>query len=112
MVINQYLDEKLKIESEIQKLEKEVRALQARHRGPALESIINAMQEYEITPEEVAQAFRKGSGKAKASRGASIPPKYRDPVSGRTWTGRGRTPRWMEAALAQGRSRDEFLIQA
>ena len=36
-------------------------------------------------------------GKIKA-RGAALPgvAKYRDPASGRTWTGRGRPPKWME----------------
>ena len=34
-----------------------------------------------------------------------VAPKYRDPVSGKTWTGRGRTPTWL-----QGQSRDKFKI--
>ncbi|MGA1018470.1 MAG: H-NS family nucleoid-associated regulatory protein [Phycisphaerales bacterium] len=38
-------------------------------------------------------------------------PKYRDPESGTTWSGRGRTPLWMVAAIEQGRTRDEFLIE-
>ncbi|CAB3758712.1 H-NS histone family protein [Paraburkholderia humisilvae] len=37
---------------------------------------------------------------------ASVPPKYRDPASGKTWSGRGRTPLWM-----RGDDRDAFLIR-
>lgn len=36
--------------------------------------------------------------------------KYRDPVTGKTWSGRGMTCLWMKSYLAKGRNKDEFLI--
>ncbi|MFP4895673.1 H-NS family nucleoid-associated regulatory protein [Paraburkholderia sp. EG304] len=42
--------------------------------------------------------------RAKAPR-AAVPPKYRDPRTGATWSGRGRVPRWMD-----GQDRADFLI--
>ena len=33
--------------------------------------------------------------------GTKVPPKYRDPVSGKTWTGRGVTPKWVVGDKAQ-----------
>jgi len=36
----------------------------------------------------------------------SLVAQYRDPVSGKTWAGRGREPRWMT-----GKDRKEFLIK-
>ncbi|MBB5429708.1 DNA-binding protein H-NS [Paraburkholderia atlantica] len=42
--------------------------------------------------------------RAKAPR-AAIPPIYRDPKTGATWSGRGRVPRWMD-----GQDRADFLI--
>lgn len=38
------------------------------------------------------------TGKAK---GAVLPDKYRDPVSGKGWSGRGRRPKWMEGDAEQ-----------
>jgi DNA-binding protein H-NS len=35
----------------------------------------------------------------------TVPPLYRDPESGKTWSGRGREPLWLEG------KRDEFLIK-
>jgi DNA-binding protein H-NS len=35
-----------------------------------------------------------------------VAPKYRDPESGNTWSGRGKPPRWIA-----GQDRDQFLIQ-
>jgi DNA-binding protein H-NS len=39
-----------------------------------------------------------------------VAPKYRDPDTGITWTGRGLQPRWMRAAIAKGKSPQDFLI--
>jgi DNA-binding protein H-NS len=38
----------------------------------------------------------------------TYPPKYRDPASGATWSGRGHAPSWIKDAA----NRDEFLIKA
>jgi len=43
-------------------------------------------------------------GKKTASVGA---PKYRDPASGATWTGRGKPPNWIN-----GKERGQFLVEA
>jgi hypothetical protein len=37
-------------------------------------------------------------------------PKYRDPASGKTWTGKGKAPGWINEGLARGQSKDDFLI--
>ena len=36
--------------------------------------------------------------KAGPKPGGKIPPKYRDPQSGATWSGRGKTPKWINGA--------------
>jgi DNA-binding protein H-NS len=37
-------------------------------------------------------------------------PKYRDPMTSETWSGRGKLPRWLVAAMKSGRKIDEFRI--
>jgi len=40
-----------------------------------------------------------------------IPPKYQNPDDpSETWAGRGKTPRWLAAALKKGKRREDFLI--
>lgn len=36
-------------------------------------------------------------GKSPKASGAKNPPKYRDPETGKTWSGRGRRPDWINA---------------
>jgi len=50
-----------------------------------------------------------GSSPAQKSR-KPVAAKYRDPHSGKTWTGRGRSPLWIVEAEAAGHSREKFLI--
>jgi DNA-binding protein H-NS len=42
-------------------------------------------------------------------RGRKVPPRYRGP-SGETWAGRGVKPRWLVAAIKEGKKLDHFLI--
>jgi len=46
-----------------------------------------------------------------ASRRANGAPKYRDPNSPATWTGKGKPPLWMKAHLEAGGSKEDLLIE-
>ncbi|MGB6103513.1 MAG: H-NS histone family protein [Pusillimonas sp.] len=109
---------KQKIEKEIQKLQKQAQALQVKQRGPVITSIIRSMREYDITPDDIAAAYNKKTGGTRARKTTaaapaakrSVPVKYRHPQTGETWTGRGKAPRWISNAEAEGKSRNDFLI--
>mgnify|MGYP001172733278 CR=1 FL=1 len=105
-----FLDEKLELEKQIQKLQRKMRTLHTRQRRPVVNSIIKSMQEYGITPEEITEAFERRQ--KRGSTVSSTPARYQNPETGDTWTGRGRPPRWIVDAEAQGKSRDSFLIKA
>ena len=42
-------------------------------------------------------------------KGMKVAPKYRGP-DGDTWAGRGATPRWLIAAIKEGKKLEDFLI--
>src|SRR5262249_16450046 len=52
------------------------------------------------------RAARRGRSRLK---GTKVAPKYRGP-SGETWAGRGAKPRWLVAAIKEGKKLDDFLI--
>lgn len=52
----------------------------------------------------------RGPRAGKGSRGGKVKPKYRNPATGDTWSGRGKRPRWFAAALAAGKKEKDFLI--
>lgn len=52
----------------------------------------------------------KGEAKAKTGKTAKVLPKYRDPTTGDTWSGRGLQPRWLKVKLAAGAKLTEFEV--
>jgi DNA-binding protein H-NS len=50
-----------------------------------------------------------GRGRGSALKGRKVAPKYRGPA-GETWAGRGARPRWLVAAIKEGKKLDDFLI--
>jgi DNA-binding protein H-NS len=58
--------------------------------------------------EDVGTRGRRAVRVSKA-KGRKVAPKYRGP-DGETWAGRGAMPRWMAAAIKEGKKREDFLI--
>lgn len=80
-------------------LTKRIAEARTLERRSALKRIHGLIAEFELEQSEVfGRALRPG-GRPRA------PAKYRDPVSGVTWSGRGRQPTWI-----RGRDRTAFLI--
>jgi DNA-binding protein H-NS len=87
---------------------KELLAQRAKSREYAevLNEIKQKMADYGISLTELGGG-RAAKGGAKAARPrAGVAPKYRDPDSGSTWSGRGKPPRWIA-----GLDREKFLIE-
>jgi DNA-binding protein H-NS len=77
--------------------------------GVALDDLFSAPEQQ--APAE--QAAGKNGPRARKPRddtGAKRAAKYRGP-NGEEWSGRGRMPNWLAALEAEGRGREEFLVQ-
>ncbi|SRR5690554_5533411 len=117
MTRTNYASQRRKLEKEIVRLQKQAAALEKKQRAPIISDIVRSMREYDITPEEIDAAFNRrtrGPSKSAAKKAgttrAPVPPKYRNPETGATWSGRGKPPRWVSDAEKSGTSRDSFLI--
>lgn len=63
-------------------------------------------------PRKKAVAKTKAKTKAKAKPKMKVKPKYRNPDNAKeTWTGRGKQPRWVGAAISSGKTLDDLLIK-
>jgi DNA-binding protein H-NS len=49
-------------------------------------------------------------GERPRRRYPAVLPKYRNPQTAETWSGRGKRPRWLTAAMKSGRKIEEFRI--
>ncbi|MBK0115605.1 MULTISPECIES: H-NS histone family protein [unclassified Delftia] len=78
-------------------LESQIAQAQAEHKAEGIAAARALIAEHGLTAADVFTA-----AKSKGSVGA---PKYRDPATGATWTGRGKPPNWIN-----GKDRAPFLI--
>ena len=91
--------------SQIEQLKTEAEETRKRELSSAIAEIRQRMAELGISVEDLA-----GTAKRARRVGSPVVAKFRDPQSGQTWSGRGRTPRWLVEAESQGQSRDAFLV--
>ncbi len=111
------------IQKQIQKLQEQAKKLEASRDAKKLKAIgqVNAlMKKLNVSVEDLKDSpirtIKSKNGKSVASAKAvktrpPVLPKYRDEVSGQTWTGRGKPPVWLKALLDQGKTKEDFLIQ-
>jgi len=94
--------------AEKEALEAKLSEVRANEVAGVIEQIRQLMADYDLTVEDIAPKRRRGrpaSGTAAAHKTSALPPKYRDPKTGKTWSGRGRAPTWL------GKRPERFLIE-
>ncbi|MGF6758916.1 H-NS family nucleoid-associated regulatory protein [Paraburkholderia sp. GAS42] len=86
----------LELRAKLAILDEQIERARAAERSAAIERIRELMDEYNISPHEVVTR-RRGR--------PPVPPRYRNPATGQTWTGWGKRPAWLG-----GKNSREFLV--
>ncbi len=90
-------------------LEKQIAEMQRNERADAIAQIRSLMTQYGLSVADI--ATKVGGPKISGPKaGAKVAAKYRNPATGDTWSGRGLKPKWLQSALAAGRSPADFAI--
>ncbi|WP_428000715.1 H-NS family nucleoid-associated regulatory protein [Acidovorax sp.] len=74
-----------------QNLDAQIAAARKSEMQEALSTIHGLIKEFGLVASDVFPAGRVKS----ATKGSTVAPKYRDPGTGATWTGRGKAPLWI-----------------
>ena len=82
-------------------LESKIAEARQREISQAVSQARELVAEFGLTSQDV---FPTGKARA-ATSGSKVAAKYRDPATGKTWTGRGKAPKWID-----GQDRTKFLI--
>ena len=89
-------------------LDKKIAEARKEERAAAVATVRSLVAEFKLTAADA--GFEKGQrGRRRGPGTGTVKPKFRGP-GGETWAGRGRKPKWLEKALAAGRSLEEFRI--
>lgn len=85
-------------------LEQQIAEARQREITEAVRQVRALVAEFGLTAQDVFP-IGKAAKASVAKAGAKVAPKYRNPATGETWTGRGKAPKWIE-----GQDRDRFAI--
>ena len=89
------------LQSQIEKLQKQAEQARDKEIATVVAQIRTMMTDYGI------QASDLGiTSKRKRKSGTPAAPKFQNPQTGETWTGRGRAPKWIE-----GKDRTKYAIK-
>lgn len=96
--------------AEKEALEAKLNEVRATEVAGVIDKIRALMTEYGLTSEDILPRRKRGrpagtAGTTARKTAASLPPKYMDPKTGKTWSGRGRAPAWL------GKRPERFLIE-
>jgi DNA-binding protein H-NS len=112
------------IQSQIEKLQRQATDIKHKEFDKTVEEILAKMTAFGITVKDLQPRSGKSRGKAKGKVATkrtigrvkkqgtgSVAAKFRGP-NGEAWSGRGLTPRWLTALVAQGKTKEEFAVQS
>ncbi len=89
-------------------IEKKIADAQREERAAAIAKVRTLMAEYGLTAADI--AGKNIATKPSKAAGSKVAPKYRNAATGDTWSGRGLQPKWLKAALAEGRRLEDFAV--
>lgn len=116
------MDKLIEIQVQIEALKKQAQIVRAKEFDGTVADIRAKMAAFGITVKDLQASEKKGTRKTKgavatkakpvkASKSrAKVAAKYQGP-NGEAWSGRGLTPKWLGALIAEGRSKDEFAVK-
>lgn len=86
-----------------EQLENQIKEARNKELADAVNQVRSLVSEFSLTAEDV---FPPARGKRSSTAGSKVAPKYKNPETGETWTGRGKAPKW----IAGAEDRDKFAI--
>lgn len=86
-----------------EQLENEIKEARDKELSEAVSQVRSLVAEFSLTAEDVFPPIR---GKRAGTAGSKVAPKYKNPETGETWTGRGKAPKW----IAGVDDREKFAI--
>ena len=80
----------IEMKQQAERLMREAESMRKDELAEVIGQIKSEIAEYGLTAKDL------GFSMPATIKGRKVPAKYKDPVSGKTWSGRGRTPLWVK----------------
>ena len=95
----------------VSKLEQEIREEQKKERIKAIDEAQALIKNHQLNASDLSFSKNQASAKYAKQKGVKLAAKFKDPDTGKLWSGRGRLPGWLTKQIANGKKREDFMIQ-
>jgi DNA-binding protein H-NS len=89
-------------------LDKQIETTRRQEHSDAIAQVKSLMDQHGLTVADLGLRGSKSSSSVR--KGGKVAAKYRNSSTGETWSGRGLQPKWLKAALQNGRKIEEFSV--
>jgi DNA-binding protein H-NS len=103
------LSKRAQLLADLERLDKELAVLRESQRRESIARVLADIEASGLTQDDLFPRVAKKSPQTAKSRGLA-PVKYRNQMTGDAWSGRGKRPRWLVAALAEGKTIEAFAV--
>ena len=90
-------------------LNRKITQLRLMERAKAVAQIHSILDQHGLSMSDITTAPSTGL-RASSTIGRKVAPKYRHPVHGATWSGRGLKPKWLSEELSGGKQLSDFAL--
>jgi DNA-binding protein H-NS len=97
-----------KLQSVISRITEEIERQRDEKRKILLEQVQNLLSSEGLTLDDIVGTRRR----TKQRKRGPVPVKYRDPETGKGWSGRGRKPVWIAEKLEAGMTLEDFAVES
>ncbi|MDP2817718.1 MAG: H-NS histone family protein [Polaromonas sp.] len=98
-------------EAKVNELREKLAQQKRIERVQAITSAKDLIKTYQLSIADLGLAGKRSTThKERSDKRTVVAPKYTDPLTGKTWTGRGKPPAWLAAHLSAGHSKADYLI--
>lgn len=91
------------LKAQIARLQAQAEDARRNEVAEVISTIREKIVEYGLTAQDL--GFAVAAKRGRPPKKAPLPPRYQDPKTGATWSGRGKPPKWIA-----GKNRERFLI--
>ncbi|MFP6557541.1 H-NS histone family protein [Paraburkholderia sp. B3] len=91
------------LKAQIAKLQAQAEDARRTELADVINTIREKIAEYGLTAQDL--GFAAGARRGRPPKKAPLPPRYQDPKTGATWSGRGKPPKWIA-----GKNRERYQI--
>lgn len=108
--LSELLAQQAALEQQLAALAPRIAQARQAERGDAVVRVKALMAEHGLSLADLGLRASTPSGRDAKPAAAKVPPKFRHPETGQTWSGRGLKPTWLTAALAAGKRIEDFAL--